>query len=236
MKVAMVQSNYIPWRGYFDLIDDVDVFIFYDDVQYTHKSWRNRNRIKTAAGLMWLSVAVNHGSDTLIEKAMIDYTGRWVDKHIRSLSVAYARAPFFHQYADEFFAILRSRPRTISELNIATSTWVMRVLGIETQIRRSSEFGIAGDKFTRPLHILKAMGATQYVSGPAAKPYTDAEKFRAAGIHLEYKTYEYKPYPQLHGAFEPNVTILDMLFNCGRASRHYLKSLAPNESAHPRST
>ncbi len=225
----MIQSNYIPWRGYFDFIDDVDLFVFYDDVKYTHKDWRNRNRIKTGNGLMWLSVPVVHDGSTLIQDARINYQDRWVDKHIRSISLSYAKSPFYKHYADEFFDILNMRLSTISELNVAACTWVMAKLGIKTRTRMSSEFNIAGGKFDRPLEILKCIGATAYLSGPAAKPYTDPEMFRDARIALEYKSYVYREYPQLHGKFEPCVSVLDLLFNVGQDAGSYLKSVMQNE-------
>lgn len=229
MKVGMIQSNYIPWRGYFDFIDDVNLFIFYDDVQYTHRDWRNRNKIKTQNGLMWLTVPVTHGKETLIQQAEINYQGRWVEKHIRTLTLAYKKAPFFKPFADDFFDLLRKRFFTISELNVTICKWIMKQLGIKTQIKMSSEFNVQGNKFDRPLEILKQIGATAYLSGPAAKGYTAVEKFKEAGIELEYKSYEYGEYPQLHGKFEPHVSVLDLLFNCGTNSRAYLKSLKENE-------
>jgi len=227
----MIQSNYIPWRGYFDFIDDCDLFVYYDDVQYTHKDWRNRNRIKTDHGPMWLSVPVIHDRSTLMQDARIDYTSRWRDKHIRSLSLAYRKAPHFARYADGFFGLLRERPETISELNVRACAWIMAELGIRTPTRMSREFAIAGDKSERPLRIVQQLAATSYLAGPAARPYTDAAKYRAAGVALEFKAYEYPEYPQLHGAFEPSVTVLDLLFNCGPESRRYLKSLKPPEPA-----
>jgi len=227
----MIQSNYIPWRGYFDFIDDCDVFVYYDDVQYTHRDWRNRNRIKTDRGAIWLSVPVLHDQHTLIQDARIDYGTRWLDKHVRALTLAYQRAPHFGGYAGGFFELLRSRPATISELNVRACGWIMAQLGIHTRTRMSGEFGIAGDKAERPLRIAQHLAATCYLAGPAARPYSDAPKFRAAGIALEFKVYQYPEYPQLHGAFEPNVTVLDLLFNCGPDARRYLKSLKPAEPA-----
>lgn len=229
MKVGMIQSNYIPWRGYFDFIDDVDLFVFYDDVKYTHKDWRNRNRIKTANGLLWLSVPVLHDGSTLIQDARISYQDRWIDKHIRSISLSYAKSPYYKHYADEFFDVLNMRLTTISELNVAACKWVMAKLGITTRTRMSSEFNIAGEKFNRPLELLKCIGAAAYLSGPAAKPYTDPEMFREAHIALEYKSYVYREYPQLHGKFEPSVSVLDLLFNVGQDARSYLKSIRQNE-------
>ncbi len=231
MRVGIIQSNYIPWRGYFDFIDDCDVFVFYDDVQYTHRDWRNRNRIKTDTGSLWLSVPVLHDRQTLIQDARIDYGTRWIDKHIGSLTHAYGKAPYFQDYAEPFFELLRSRPETISELNVRTCGWIMAQLGIRTQTRMSAEFGVAGEKVERLLRIAQYLAATSYLSGPTAGAYIDAERFRAAGIALEFKVYDYPEYPQLHGAFEPNVTVLDLLFNCGPAARHHLKTRTPNELA-----
>jgi hypothetical protein len=227
----MIQSNYIPWRGYFDFIDDCDLFVFYDDVQYTHRDWRNRNRIKTERGPAWLSVPVIHDRETLIQDARIDYGSRWVDKHIRSLRLAYGKAPYFERHGEAFFALLEARPQTISELNVRTCSWIMAQLGIRTQTRMSSEFGITGDRTERPLRILQRLGASAYLTGPSSRPYTDPSRFRDARIRLEFKVYDYPEYPQLHGAFEPAVTVLDLLFNCGPQARRYLKSLKPPEPA-----
>jgi WbqC-like protein len=231
MKVGMIQSNYIPWRGYFDFIDDCDLFIYYDDVQYTHRNWRNRNRIKTASGPIWLSVPVIHDQRTLVQDARIDYRMRWVDKHIRSLTLAYKEAPHFGGLAEGFFEILRSRPETISKLNVLACDWIMGHLGIDTPTRMSNQYRIHGDKFERPLRIAQHLGATSYLAGPSARPYTDAARFRAAGIALEFKVYDYREYPQLHGAFDPRVSVLDLLFNCGSDARGYLKSRQPPEPA-----
>ena len=231
MKVGIIQSSYMPWRGYFDFIDDVDLFIFYDDVKYTHRSWRNRNLVKTSNGLIWLSVPVIHGRDTLIQNAVIDYGTRWLDKHIRTLSLAYQKAPVFKTYADELFEILTRRLETISALNIAICKWAMKKLSIRTELRMSSDFGVYGDKFERPLAILKQVGATSYLAGPTARPYTDPARFKEAGIRLEFKSYEYRDYPQLFGEFRANVTVMDLLFNCGEESVSFFKSICPNETA-----
>ena len=229
MKVGMIQSNFLPWRGYFDFIDDVDLFVFYDDVKYTHRSWRNRNLIKTANGPIWLSVPVLHGQDTLIQDAEIDYSSRWVDKHIRTLSLAYQKAQFYKTYSDELFQILTRRAETISVLNVAICKWVMEQLSITTETKMSSAFDISGDKFERPLAIVKHVGATSYLSGPTARDYTDIEFFKMAGIGLEFKAYEYPEYRQLFGPYISNVSVVDLLFNCGESSRSFLKSVRPNE-------
>lgn len=229
MKVGISQSNYIPWRGYFDFIDDVDLFIFYDDVQYSHRTWRNRNQVKAANGLLWLSVPVAHSHDTLIQDARISYDARWVQKHMRTLSLAYLRAPYLQPYLAEFAGLLDRKFETISQLNVAVCRWVMDKLSIRTRTMMSSELTAKGDKFERPLRILREVGATAYLSGPTARPYTDSTRFREAGIGLEFKTYSYGAYPQLHGDFAGTVSVLDLLFNTGPLARSHLKSNLPNE-------
>jgi len=227
MKVGMIQSNYLPWRGYFDFMDDVDLFIFYDDVQYTHRDWRNRNKIKTSNGTQWISVPVIHNNATLICNAEIDYSQKWIEKHIKSITLAYTKADYFEKYSKPLFDILHEKHHTISALNISLIKWVMGVLDINTEIRMSSEFGIEGDKYKRPLNILKKIGATEYLSGPTAKEYTNEKEFIESGISLEYKTYDYIEYPQLWGPYQNNVSIIDLIFNCGQNAKNYFKSLAP---------
>jgi hypothetical protein len=229
MRVGIVQSNYLPWRGYFDLIDDCDLFVFLDDVQYTPRDWRNRNLIKTSSGTAWLTVPVEHDRETLIQDARIDYSKRWIDKHVKTLTQAYAKAPFFESYSPALFSILRSRPDTISRLNVQTCTWIMSALGINTKTAMSAELAPNGAKDDKLLAILRATNAQSYLSGPTAKSYIDPGKFRSAGIKLEYKRYAYPEYQQLHGAFIAKVSAVDLLFNCGPGSRAYLKSQEQKE-------
>lgn len=233
MRVGIIQSNYIPWRGYFDFIDDVDLFIYLDDVQYTARDWRNRNRIKTINGLIWLTVPVffSRKNNLAIEDVQIDYSQKWVEKHMSSIRHAYSKAKHYGRYAEMFFDILRQKYASISELNRNINNWVMAELHIKTRTKMSSDFRPIGSKTDRLLDLLNKAGATSYLSGPSAKEYLDADKFATAGIGLNYKVYEYPEYPQLYGGFEPHVSVLDLLFNCGPDSRKYLKSLKSNEKA-----
>lgn len=231
MKVGIIQSNYIPWRGYFDFIDDVDLFIFYDDVQYSKRSWRNRNKIKTPDSSIWLTVPIliNLDEGTLIQNVKINYKINWMKKHMDSIKFSYGKSPFFEKYSGDFFDILNQKFETISELNVNINKWIIEKLDIDTKIKMSSEFNGVGSKTDKLIDILTKAGATSYLSGPAAKDYLEVEKFKNAGIDLEYKVYEYDEYPQRFGKFEPNVSVLDLLFNCGEDSKNYLKSLKPNE-------
>jgi len=232
MKVGIIQSNYIPWRGYFDFINEVDLFIYLDDVQYTRRDWRNRNKIKTSSGSVWLTVPVFFTRETIknkIEDTVIDYSQKWQEKHIKTIKNAYSKALFFQYYRDNFSDLLLKQYKTISELNMVINNWIMQQLDIYTPMQMSSELQPSGMKTDRLIDILKKVGATSYLSGPAAKTYLDVEKFKAAGIGLEYKQYEYSEYSQLYGAFETEVSALDLLFNCGPDSKNYLKSLKKNE-------
>lgn len=231
MKVGIIQPNYMPWRGYFDFIDDVDLFIFYDDLQYTTRDWRNRNKIKTDRKAVWLTVPVHCKRTSLICGTTIDRSQPWNQKHMRLFEFWYGKAPFFSRYRDELSAILGQPFETISDLDIALCRWIMDKLAIKTPLCCSSEFKPQGAKTERLIDLLKKVGATSYLSGPAARDYLDESLFLKNRITLEYKSYDYRPYPQLWGDFMGEVTVLDLLFNTGPGAREHLKSLTPNRVA-----
>jgi hypothetical protein len=228
-KVAIVQSNYLPWKGYFDMIAAVDEFVLYDDMQYTRRDWRNRNKIKTPQGLQWLTVPVKvrgkyHQSiyETEIEGS------EWAEAHAKALAQNYRRAPHF----GEVFALLQphlqgGRYSHLSDLNAGLLAAVCGYLGIATPLRNSSEFTLADGKSERLCDLCRQLGATEYVSGPAARDYLDESVFADAGIRVSWFDYGgYPPYPQLWGEFEHGVSVVDLLFNCGRDSRSFMKSCA----------
>jgi hypothetical protein len=224
MRVAISQSNYLPWKGYFDLIHHVDVFVFYEDVQYTKNTWRHRNRVKTAQGLRWLSVPVGAHIHRRLDEVVIR-DARWQRRHWRTLREAYARAPHFERhraFLDEVYG--RREWRSLSELNrFLIETIAREFLGMRTEFRCARDYAAEGRNEDRVLNLLRALGARCYVSGPAAKAYLHAERFADAGIELEWKDYSgYPEYPQLHGEFEHAVTILDLLFHAGPEAPHYI--------------
>lgn len=224
MRVAIIQSNYIPWKGYFDIIHDVDTFIFLDDVQYTDRDWRSRNRIKTSHGLQWLSVPAGSNKQRLIHEVRLS-DHEWQARHWRSICLSYARAPYFDHYRNFFEEFYLGRQwESLSEMN---QHLIKRIaidcLGINTCFRDSREFMLQGRKLERLLDLICQSGANSYLSGPAARDYIDAERFHEVGIKLAYKDYSgYPPYEQLHPPFEHGVSILDVLFNVGPAAPHYL--------------
>jgi hypothetical protein len=229
MKVAVIQSSYIPWRGYFDMIDDVDLFVFYEDVQYSKGSWRNRNKIKTDRGTTWLTVSVDYAFPQKICDTRINYSNNWNRQHVDLLRQWYKSAPFFSDYFDEFASLIEPGYQSISELNQVLCSWLMRQLFIDTKLMSSTGLECEGQKTERLIDLLKKVGATHYLSGPSAMDYIETDQFISNGIGLAYKSYDYADYPQLHGKFEGAVSVLDLLFNTGPNARKFLKSFSSDK-------
>jgi hypothetical protein len=222
--VAVIQSSYIPWKGYFDIIHDVDLFIFYDDVQFTKGDWRNRNRIKTANGNHWLTIPVGASLDRLICEVLLPDAG-WEKKHWTSISQAYAKAPYFRKYRSLIEALyMDHRCESLSAFNQhVTRTIAREVLGITTEFRDSWDYRLEGKKLDRLLELVAKSGASTYVSGPSAKGYIDPQRFSKAGIDLVYKEYSgYPEYPQLYPPFDHAVSIVDLLFSVGPDAPQYI--------------
>jgi hypothetical protein len=226
MKCVILQPSYIPWRGYFDQINRADVFVFYDDVQYDKRGWRNRNQIKTAQGRQWLTIPVH--SHRVVEKSApinqveIDWSKPWNETHWKTLTYAYGRAPFFRTYAPLLEPFYQRHDVFLADFTIDLTVALARELGIRhTRFMRSSEMLPTGRKTDRLVQILLQLGANHYISGPSARDYIENDKFASAGITLEYMDYNYPEYPQLHLPFDPNLSILDLLFMTGPdAMRH----------------
>jgi WbqC-like protein family len=227
MKCVILQPSYIPWRGYFDQINRADVFIFYDDVQYDKHGWRNRNQIQTAQGRQWLTIPVH--SAGVVEKSIpinqveIDWSKAWNEAHWKALTFAYGRAPFFNKYAGMLEPFYRRHDLLLADFTIDLTVALARELGIDhTRFMRSSEIGTTGKRTDRLVQLLVHVGADHYISGPSAKDYIEAEQFTSAGITLEYMDYNYPEYPQLRAPFDPNLSILDLLFMTGPEAMRYI--------------
>ena len=223
-KVAVLQSSYIPWKGYFDIIHDVDHFIFYDDVSYTKNDWRNRNKIKTEAGAAWITIPAGNNKGKLIHEVRLENTA-WQAKHWRTISQTYAKAPYFDTYKQGLEEIyLETDWASLSDLNQHVTRLIAREwLGIRTEFSDSRTFALQGQKQDRLLDLLKQAGARTYVSGPAAQAYIDPADFQEAGIELIWKDYTgYPEYPQAHPPFEHGVSVLDLLFQTGPDAADYI--------------
>jgi len=227
MNVVILQPSYIPWRGYFDLIRRADLFIFYDDVQYDKHGWRNRNQIKTAVGKQWLTIPVHSKGATEgvpIRDVRIDWTKPWAQNHLKALTFAYARAPYFGAYTMWLNSVFSRRDELLADFTTWLTIEIAREIGLaHTQFMRSSEIpGIDGQKTDRLIQILKQVGARHYISGPSAREYIEHKKFDEAGITLEYMQYNYPEYLQLHPPFDPFVTIFDLMFMTGKDALKFI--------------
>jgi hypothetical protein len=228
MNVVILQPSYIPWRGYFDQINRADLFIFYDDVQYDKRGWRNRNQIKTPHGRQWLTIPVySRGAQTQnipIHQILIVWENLWNQIHLKAIQQSYSKAPHFERYQPLLETFYQRRDELLADFTIDFTIALARELGItHTRFMRSSEIAeINGQKTDRLIQILQAVGATHYISGPSAQDYLEREKFDQVGITLEYMQYNYPEYPQLYPPFDPQVSILDLLVMTGSEAPHYI--------------
>ena len=227
-KIAIVQSNYIPWKGYFELIRSVDEFILYDDAQYTTRDWRNRNRIKTPKGPAWLTVPVEtSGLRFQAVKDVRTAGGDWAKRHWQAIARSYGKAPHFKRYAPVFMGFYLERAdRRLSLVNRALIEIVNGILGIPTKLSFSMDYPFErrAGKSEKILEICARSGATEYVSGPSAEKYLDRALFEKNGVRVRFADYSGHPeYPQLFPPFVHEVSVLDLIFNTGPEASTYMK-------------
>ena len=226
-KIAISQSNYIPWKGYFDAINSVDEFVLYDDMQYTKRDWRNRNKIKTKDGIKWLTVPVEVAGKYFqkINETIVS-NDSWRQDHWASITHSYNKASFFKMYKDVFEEIyLNTTEKNLSKINYAFIKAICDILKISTTLLWSSQFELKDDRNERLIHICKERNGTDYFSGPAAKFYMDESLFNTQNICVHYFDYAaYPEYNQMFGDFSHEVSILDLIFNEGPNATNYLKS------------
>lgn len=233
-RIAILQSNYIPWKGYFDIINQVDEFVLYDEVQYTKSDWRNRNRIKTRDGVRWLTIPVQQSGryGQRIDATLVSDPA-WGRRHWDTIRQCYCDAPHFRTYAAIFEPLyLAASERFLSRINRTFIDAVCRVLGVETRISWSTEHPGPSGRNARLIGICRSLGADEYLSGPSGKSYLDESAFAEAGIAVRYVDYSgYPAYRQLHGPFEHAVSVLDLIFNTGPDAWNYLKTkpIRPHE-------
>lgn len=228
-RVAIVQSSYIPWKGYFDLIRAVDEFILLDDVQFTRRDWRTRNRIKSRSGPIWLTIPVqNKGRYLQRIQDTVVADEQWRDRHWKTLHASYARAPCFPLYADALAELYRDVPgeERLSAVNHRFITAICGMLGIVTPITWSTDYDAPPGRNERLVSLCVAAGATDYLSGPSAREYVDEALFARAGIRVQYADYGgYPEYPQAHPPFVHEVSVLDLILHTGHDAPKYMKPL-----------
>lgn len=223
-RVGVIQPNYLPWRGYFHFIRNVDLFLFHDDIQYTKQDWRNRNKIRLKDGSStWITVPVCAKTNNLIMDVEINYSEKWIRKHLNIIEQNYRKSPYFSQYFPPLSELLGLETRLLSDLNISLTGLICQWLGITTPLVRTSELNCVGTKDEKLINLMNRVGGTHYLSGPAAKAYIVPDLWTKAGIELEYIEYPaYPPYPQIAEPFEPAVSILDLLFMVGPNAPKYI--------------
>ncbi len=226
-KVMISQSNYIPWKGYFDNINQVDIFLIYDDAQYTKRDWRNRNQIKTPQGLKWLSIPVNvKGKFEQKINQTIIADPEWGKKHWASIKQNYSKAAYFKNYKDVFEELYKDTSElNLSKVNQSFIKTINGILGIKTKILRSDDYELSEGKNERLLDLCITLNTSEYYSGPAAKSYLDVSLFESKGVKVNFFSYAgYPEYKQQYEGFEHGVSILDLLFNEGENATKYMLS------------
>lgn len=228
--VAILQSNYIPWKGYFDIIAGADEFIVLDDVQYTEHDWRNRNRIKTVQGFNWLTIPImtkGLRGQTIAQARTVDDS--WRFNHLRRVFDSYKRSPYFDEIMSWLAPLYTENvERRLSSINLSFIKAICSYLAIDTQISDSRMFKASPDRTQRLVDLVAQVGGQVYLSGPSAKSYISTQRFDDAGIRVTWADYSgYPNYPQLYGDFVHEVSILDLLFMCGPDSSSYMKILSP---------
>ena len=224
--VAIMQPTYLPWLGYFGLMKSVDLFILLDSVQFSRRSWQQRNQIKTASGPIWLTVPVlSKGKrHQLITEVEIDLSRDFPQSHQKALELNYKKAPYFDAYMPQLLSVLGADNRNLSDLTIGLIICLRDALGIATSMRRSSEFEAVGANAELLASICEEVGATEYISPPGSKDYLEkSDAFAKRGIPLGYFNFTHPEYPQQLGDFVPSMSVVDLLFNCGSASLQFIE-------------
>jgi hypothetical protein len=228
MKLGVIQSNYIPWRGYFDFINSVDTFVIYDDVQFSKGSWRHRNMLKYGNSTKWITLPIKVNLGMKINEVTVKNSLNWKSEHFDLISASLSTAPYFSDAIEVWKKGIDVDSDLLTDLNESLIRAVCNYLGIQTPIVRSEQYNLSGTKTERLMELFKKTGCTSYLSGPAAT-YLDVAQFRQNNIGLEYKTYQYPHYPQAQGGeFIGGVSILDLIANTGKMAIELCRCLEPN--------
>jgi len=234
-KVAVIQSNYVPWKGYFDIINMVDEFILFDEAQYTRRDWRNRNKIKTPNGSVWLSIPVNVKGkfEQRISETEI-HDSRWAEDHWKTLQHNYAKAPYFREHRAFFETLYHQAAQLtfLSQVNYLFLTAICQLLGIPTRLSWSSDYELIDGKTDRLIGLCQQVSGVEYLSGPSAKGYLDESLFHQANMRVAWMDYSgYPEYHQFYPPFDHAVSILDLIFNEGPNAPKFMKSFRGQDNS-----
>lgn len=221
MRVLLTQPTYLPWSGYFGMIDKADLFIVYDDVQYVTDAWINRNKIKTSDGVKWLTVPIHHNFKQIIKDTKIDNKTKWYKKHRKSIIYSYIKSPYFNK--DFVDVIYDKNWELLVDLNLYIIKKIMKLLSIKTRVMLSSELNSKGTKTDRIINILTQTDTDEYITQPGTRGYLESKKFAENGIKLYWFNFDHPTYHQLYGSFVSYISIIDMIFNCGKSSMDIIR-------------
>jgi hypothetical protein len=226
--LAVLQPGYLPWLGYFDQMRRADYFVIYDDVQFDKNGWRNRNRVKSATGPLWLTVPVllKGLNKPTINQVKINNQVKWANKHIRSLQQLYAKAPYRDRYLPDLETLLNQEWQEIIDLDMALAAYLATCLEIDTPVIRASTLNIEGGQSERLLKICQHFQVDHYLSGNSAQDYLDAALFKENGVEVVWQDYECPQYPQLFPPFVSHLSTIDFLMNCGPDGAALLRNTA----------
>ncbi len=223
MKIAIHQPQYLPWLGYFDKMDQADIFVLLDDVQYKKNEWQNRNKLRNSRSWQWITVPVLYEFGERIMDVKINNRFDWCGKHAKSLEHNYSRTEHFERYFPFFRAAFKQKWELLAEINICFIRFLKDALGIKTELVRSSSLGVKDTKTERLVEICRALKADTYISGSGGSEYLDEERFSASGISLEYHDYVHPEYRQAYKGFYPEMSVVDLLFCHGGKSLSIIK-------------
>ncbi len=231
MKTTILQPTYLPWIGYFEMLDATEQYVVFDHVQYASKSWQQRNRVKAPHGEVMLTIPVlsDGKQDVAIRDKRVDQRQPWVRKHLKTIKLGYQKAPHFARYYDGLVEVLERKPERLVDLTLSLIEFLIDAFGIETTVRRSSEILAGTDdsdlgKTEKVVNLCERAGATLLYDGAAAQEFLQLDQFADKGIDITFQSYEHPTYPQLGKQFLPYMGAIDLLFNCGPDSLAVIRS------------
>ncbi len=227
MRVTIHQPQFLPWLGYLDKIDQADLFIMLDTVQFKKNEWQNRNRIRTAKGWQWLTVPVLQHFGQRIDEVLMNPTVTWKAQHLRALDMHYARAPYRNRYLAQLRELYSAPWNQLSDLNKATVQWLLKAFGITTPVHHASDYAARGEPTDRLIDLCQVVGATEYLAGPGAEHYMDKPRFESSGVRLDIQVFQHPIYRQTYEPFEPNLSALDLLLMQGPDALTTLRQTRP---------
>ena len=230
MRVAIHQPQFMPWLGYLDKIDQADLFVVLDSVQFKKNEWQNRNRIRTAQGWQWITVPVLHKFGQRLDEVRINQQRDWQGRHLRALEMHYGRAPHRDQYLKGLREIYQHSWDRLKDVNLAVIQWLLDAFGIKTPLRLASQMHLRNEPTDRLIDICRTVGARQYLVGPGAANYMDRTRFDASGVRLEEQHFQHPIYPQCYEPFVPGMAAIDLLLTCGDEAISRLRAMRPTRA------